>query len=299
MEPLNYLRQATQFLEEKLLPRIAKRHPTDAEACTRILRIANSQHTQKFVLPMSGRIFNDKLKGLPSILRLPYDSILIEYPGSGKKGLVEAKFDKTCPSLKRIVLALQPADHNAILIYSIIHTEFDEEGTHFDGWVVQPYVCAIEQGEIGTPPPSGQTAIPGVTVQFLPMGTMAFELSDWKEHAYYNMMDEANAVLELIEALSCSNVTHDALPVRKQNKKAAKRGALPFDEYRVLTIRSSSSTQPNHTNGNLSFLKHRSPREHLRRGHIRTYADGRKIWVQNCVVNAGTDGVINKQYNVK
>lgn len=41
------------------------------------------------------------------------------------------------------------------------------------------------------------------------------------------------------------------------------------------------------------------PREHLRRGHIRRLPDGRKIWVQACVVGSRALGVVRKTYAVE
>jgi len=44
---------------------------------------------------------------------------------------------------------------------------------------------------------------------------------------------------------------------------------------------------------------HRSPREHVRRGHVRRYADGKKIWIQSMVVNPGNGGKVTKDYIFK
>ena len=45
---------------------------------------------------------------------------------------------------------------------------------------------------------------------------------------------------------------------------------------------------------------HRSPREHLRRGHIRRLADGRRIWVNAAIVGAGKGvGVVSKDYALR
>jgi hypothetical protein len=80
--------------------------------------------------------------------------------------------------------------------------------------------------------------------------------------------------------------------VRKLNKGAAKRGALPFDEYRVLVVNApgKEGAAQEHSAG---AMTHRSPREHLRRGHIRIYQSGRRIWVNSTLVNAGVGGRIS------
>lgn len=42
-----------------------------------------------------------------------------------------------------------------------------------------------------------------------------------------------------------------------------------------------------------------SPREHLRRGHIRRLEDGRKFWINAAVVAAGNGGKIHKDYGIR
>lgn len=103
------------------------------------------------------------------------------------------------------------------------------------------------------------------------------------------------AVVAFCSLLACSNVRAEPLPVDpKLAKAAAKRGALPFDTYHVLTVGTASSgaQRLGHGGG-------RSPREHLRRGHIRRLEDGRRLWVNATVVNPGVGGTVTKAYAVK
>jgi hypothetical protein len=104
----------------------------------------------------------------------------------------------------------------------------------------------------------------------------------------------AIALLSFLNALACSNVHIDKLPARKTNKK---RRGLAFDEYHVLMI-----DVPGHANGHrcLGVESGRSPREHLRRGHIRRLQSGARIWVNAAVVNAGK-GLrgVSKDYAVR
>jgi len=85
------------------------------------------------------------------------------------------------------------------------------------------------------------------------------------------------------------------LPTRqKLNKSAVKRGALPFDEYHILTLDGHTKT----TGNSKTFGDRRSPREHLRRGHIRRL-ENKKIWINSMVVNAGNHGKIHKSYELE
>ena len=44
---------------------------------------------------------------------------------------------------------------------------------------------------------------------------------------------------------------------------------------------------------------HRSPRQHLRRGHIRNLQNGKKVWVNAAVVGAKESGVICNNYAIR
>jgi hypothetical protein len=44
---------------------------------------------------------------------------------------------------------------------------------------------------------------------------------------------------------------------------------------------------------------HCSPREHLRRGHIRRIAGNRCVWVNSCVVAAGSRFGVSKDYTMR
>jgi hypothetical protein len=100
-------------------------------------------------------------------------------------------------------------------------------------------------------------------------------------------------ILSLLNALQCSNVAIQKSRTKSFGKKA--KSKLPFDEYHVLTIEVHGTTKL----GDIGIRSHRSPREHLRRGHIRRLSDGRRIWVNAAVISAGKGGgMIEKSYSV-
>lgn len=302
MNPLNYLRNAIPDCL-KSAAYYEKETPDYVSKVKQIL--AEAKAAPKFVLPDNGKVFDDRFRGLPDDFRLPYPSIVIEYVCRLEGGLVEDRFGKevTHAAPERIIVAQQTAE-NSILVASIICIH--ARGHVF--WAMQPFVAEIipraqlsEADQARVAVPSFVEGRPGITQAANVMhdlGGRAFKDFGpaWEEHAFYDMNDECNAVLELIEALSCSNVSHEALPVRKQNKSSAKRGSLPFDEYRVLTVRISSVGK----DGIPTILPfdRRTPREHLRRGHIRNLQDGRRIWVNSTVVNAHVGSRINKDYRM-
>lgn len=300
IEPLNYLRQAQEDLAQKWLPFARRYHPKDAQQGLSLLQAARG--APKFVLPRGGRLLNDRLKGLPRQPKLPFETLVLEYESDAEgQGIVEQVYEGkpvSCP--RRVVVAWQ--DGHSICVQALFFM-LTSEGY---AWTVTPYFaqvfCDESHAPTRAPTYKGQPVLPHLldtstpashlSLCFHAVGTIAEQSSaDWRGSAYLDMLDEVNAVLELIEALSCSNVHHEALPVRKLNKSAAKRGALPFDEYRVLVVvrgPSGEAQEPVVRVGN----GHRSPREHLRRGHIRIYESGRQIWINPTLVNAGVGGKI-------
>lgn len=98
-------------------------------------------------------------------------------------------------------------------------------------------------------------------------------------------------VLSFVNALSCSNVIVERGPAPKQGAKL--KNSLPFDTYHTLVLR-----PPKNASESTGFGTGRSPREHLRRGHIRRLESGTKVWVNATVVNAGAPGKVVKDYKL-
>lgn len=117
-------------------------------------------------------------------------------------------------------------------------------------------------------------------------------------YAIKDVQDEAIAVLELCEAISCSNVDSEVVETidQRKNERRIRQGKLPLYETRRLVIKAPLTRSARNSAGGVSDRQ--GPREHLRRGHIRRLQDGRRVWVQSCVVGNRENGVINKSYGV-
>lgn len=100
------------------------------------------------------------------------------------------------------------------------------------------------------------------------------------------------SVLELLEALSCKNIMIDSAKTPKLGNRGIENRGIPFYESKVLTIKVNEKQSTGTKTGT-----HESPRQHLRRGHIRRLEAG-NIWVNACVVGDSSKGVIKKSYNV-
>jgi len=99
---------------------------------------------------------------------------------------------------------------------------------------------------------------------------------------------------EFLEALSCKNVEQTIIQKcdKALNARRINKGKLPLYEERILTIKVNAKQGTGTRTGT-----HESPRQHLRRGHIRRLESG-NIWVNACVVGSSEKGVIKKSYNV-
>lgn len=115
--------------------------------------------------------------------------------------------------------------------------------------------------------------------------------------ATIDIWDEMMAVITMITALSCSNVEIEshAAPA-PLNKKRIRNGREPFCDYKKITV--ITSWRQSRRNGDNTAIPGRRVRTHLRRGHVRRLSDGRRIWVENCVVNADR-GRAESRYRVK
>lgn len=103
-------------------------------------------------------------------------------------------------------------------------------------------------------------------------------------------------LLDFCLTLDCSNVeTTVHSPSRSMNATRRAKGQLPYSELRVLSIGGEpiEELMREHQGGT-----HASPKFHRRRGHRRTLASGRTIWVKQHTVGRKENGSIQKVYDL-
>jgi len=272
MEPLNFCRQIKKDIQiiknTNQYEKLKEIQPSLA------LHIILDKAT-KFTLPLNGLILNDaQLKGLEGVeeLRLPYERIALEFTRDVNiYNDYSPLKDKTHFPNKIVLLLVEWSKHISVQMWC-----------HSVGiW----YPCA----PISIPKTDsyvmGEKGVYTYKVHMPPIELMGVCTPKSLEQDYAM---ELKIVFGFLNAMACSNVKAEKLPTRKPSKTL---GALPFDEYHVLTIDRPAGTGKGHAGGS-----HRSPREHLRRGHIRRLSTGSKIWVNAAVINAGAGGKIRKQY---
>ncbi|MCK4821801.1 hypothetical protein KA005_38910, partial [bacterium] len=286
--------------------------------------IKSAQH---FTVPDDGRLFDDKLKGLKGIkARLPYSSITIEY-------YVEEQdnYSVEAPSYspKRVVIASELTQDMLVDMGRAVENSTDFLDRTFallpddtfiqisvvayfeNHWLPMPmsWLMPITWDYWGpnmktlnplTEPAKNASKFVGIPFVLLPgMFNVLVDQIGKQEamrHTVHDIADEITTMLELCEALACSNVTTDTTQTenKKVNIKRVKKGKLPLYETKVLSI----EVPQTHERTGIGTQDRRSPRQHLRRGHIRILQSGSRIWINSCVVGDKEKGRIDKEYRV-
>lgn len=99
---------------------------------------------------------------------------------------------------------------------------------------------------------------------------------------------------KLLEITDCKQVPIN-VPAKLAKKHARNNEGASYD-YKVLSIGGEiwDSSYVHGISGGGS-----GKRSHMRRGHIRTYQSGKKVWVNSTFVNGSKEGFVEKDYNVK
>lgn len=319
----NYAAQAQYALLDmarriRLAPR-AKNLALDAERLEWLAKeIDRAVH---FSLPMNGCLLDDALRGLSGIpTRLPYPCITISYASENLEG--EDK-NRTLSSSKRLLVAIEIDRNHAILKGA--DQELLDKLFVIDDKVIACFACcfmddsnewlpilsgALLSNEIPFNPVKNKRGhlsplLPFCLIYFLPNVLDMFmeneikdghTLEDLTADLHKDIVDESRSALELCEALTCGNVASEIARHADSNVNARRirDGKLPLYETRVLVI----NTPIGRSCGPDLGGTHSSPRQHLRRGHIRRLPT-MNVWVNSCIVGNQDDGRIEKSYAVR
>ena len=102
------------------------------------------------------------------------------------------------------------------------------------------------------------------------------------------------ALCKLLEITDCKQVPIN-VPAKLAKKHARNNKTASYD-YKVLSIGGEIWDSP-YVGG--SGGGGSGKRSHMRRGHIRTYQSGKKVWVNSTYVKGSKEGFVEKDYNVR
>jgi hypothetical protein len=322
--PRNYAANAQR--EMRLWADAARHDPALVDDAAMVRYLADLvDKAVHFSLPEGGMLFDDALRGLRGQeLHLPFPVIMIEYPA--KPGPIDPTVEH--PVGKRLAIALEGrgadladsigrgipglrhfGDERIIAVISVCDWQGDNVAwlPAMGGYAMPGQGWDDVKGEPLRPiiprPDAGGFSYNGTI--FPVMKNLCVELMEkvgdeelgWR-HLADGVMDEVRVTIELCEALTCSNVRTATLQeASPANARRVRDGKLPILETRVLTIDVPVAKGAGARAGAMGDRA--SPREHLRRGHIRELPDGRRIWVSPAVIGAGNQGRINKSYRLR
>jgi len=262
----------------------------DAFKITKMVR--DAVRAQHFYLPPNGDLMGDPdygytMKGLP--VRLPFSTITASVEFASSDVVVVGQ---ECNRQLTESGGLEPVIE--------CRSAFRIDGV----WVVNPIL-----GTILTEACTRGDVEPFMLSPFLSdAASMDREtLRDLRLYA----LTASSTVFNLIAALACENVVFESegtsdpvkaiksLSKRKEPKYATKLLKLLTPIPRAVKL--SDGILLDSTDAKIfedDEYCRAGPKQHLRRGHIRTLPSGRRIWVNECVVGDSDSGVLTKRYRI-
>jgi len=245
-----------------------------------------AKNSVKFILPDNGVWLDDAgLRALADdALQLPFKQIALEYAQEPDPTLTDTVNWTQCS--RRILFAAQMPD--CILL---LRSSYSDQ---LKSWITAGPVAVPKEHFINRE--MGATnGKPGVALVDL-SGQTEFSPELWCN----DFASDVYVLLSFLNALACANVRIDKVaPPEKVPGRQEKKQALPYDTYHVLTIDTAARSDHKNDVESSALNIHRSPREHLRRGHIRHLANGQTIWINATVVKPDQGaGKVVKSYRL-
>lgn len=320
-QALNFTTKAIADLSELAVRPAVE--PVDRQGIRFILDLL--QRAQVFVLPDNGALL-DRGRPRPEVpgllFRPPFPVVALEY-------VSVAQFERdpvyeATTSSKRISLAwawdgkmpdgttqtIGPSPDEGVAIASIAY--MDDLGSWMPPPVVAlvPYDCAYQAAKPGPFRDAmlatgrlskRQAEQSGVEIRgLLPILPTAMAMTVQQhgprtalEHFSADLMDEANAYLDLCIALACTNVHTQKHEIGdKLNRARIRAGKPELRDFHTLLI--GGANGPGAPHDAIDAAK----RAHLRRGHVRRLGPDRVTWVNSCMVRGQRPGFAHKNYAV-
>jgi hypothetical protein len=327
VQALNYTAHAIEDLKE-IVKKVAFHFPQSSRAISRIIELL--RESQKFILPNCSDIFEpeDFQQQHLDLFHLPYPVCTFEAPW-----IMDEKVDEKLPTVKstrRIALAVElNADHQESFLATYNNfflNKFPQGGVYViplfwvaeSGWEVLmggmfiPYdntISRLSSDDINVQEiafkamhdagrlPKAFSKLEAEPFVILPE-VFEYQVNKNGESQSFQQIlldshDEITCVVQACAVLNCENINTAIIdPIIKSNLKRAKNNKEPFFSYHVLQINDKTSSK------NSEGGSHRSPRSHLRRGHIRRLAN-KVVWVRSAMINANSkDGKVVKEYKL-
>lgn len=314
----NYAAQARCMLTDQVrhlngLPAPVLTDDIRAELALTALVTAKFDQAQHFTLPDNGMLFNDDLRGIRGrSIRLPFPSVTLAWHEPFDEAMHKQGFIHT-PKVVVFAFEVTAAEIGLDMPNGADRAIFVSSAHEHEGnwWPSISFSLVAENWErpraLGEQVPKIYEGVEGYVGVNIKTHPWAFEhcaklKAEKGEEAVVDALSmSANnagyAVLQFCEAMSCSNVGTEVIAGASAavNARRIKDGKVPLLETKVLTVQVPGTTSIRIGVGR----KTGEIRQHLRRGHIRNLSDGRRIWVNSCVVGNPEKGRVEKSYRVQ
>ena len=282
-------------LTEVALINGASKHIVATDLC----RLSNwcdvGHRSQHFAIPDGGVLFDDNWKGLEASrdLELPFNEITIEW------------YEPKPINEQRLIIACKSDSGDILYTYYCCGLDDECSGEWFTSGSVGVISSSLELFDTSksNPLPTWYEETKNRRddgKSYVCKSTPGFQMfqgvdASFNEAARCDMHQAQSTLMEFIEASMCSNVSTDTLynGSDSANRKRIKKGKDPIQDTKCLVVEIG---EKNKTIGVSAGGKHSSPRQHLRRGHIRNLPSGKTVWVNSCVVGKKSSGKIKKTY---
>ncbi len=264
----------------------------------------------KFALPDGGRLFESNQPfsvNDADLLHLPYPVIALEYSMSDAHSITIDQEELGCLAPKRICLAIDNPEVEGISVIPIWYDENEQRWNTSFSCVFIPKKQDHDPKSLRYPA-DVQGKRSDLRVEIKPLIGEAWDrcVKDKGQEGaerigWLDAKDEVNNLLSFLLALSCKNVStrnnEDVKTIDRVNAKRISKGKKPIFSYKILEISIPNEiSKKNDTDAEKNAR--RSPRIHLRRGHIRRLVDGKRIWVNASVVGKKDKGIVHKDYKL-
>ena len=236
-----------------------------------------------------------------SSMWLPHDSMVIEYdfpadmfkPQGERPGRWRIEVGSA-----RVAFVVSDPEQQWFTLVSWWRSElYGDQPT----WVFAPNLVTVHKHHLLNPEPwlkdkhitictemDPKPEVPMITGLLYPVRQQVEEMNYTTTQMASDLVDDLKLVLSIMAMLSCTNievVSEDPSPWL--NKKRKKKGKPPLPRYHAITLHNTKASVKAHREAAEEERTHASPRPHWRRGHPRTYASGKRVWVRPCRIRGG------------
>jgi len=244
----------------------------------------------KYILPVKGLVLKDEafsnLRG--KRLELPYPTIALEFTGHDIENETETKHFKT------VIFAIDHGDK--IELYRIVGFKLPNVYGGSTTWTPSNHITINKENAL-TITNEGKALFDFSKIHIMNPDMKQDVYSFTGERSLINVfLDFLNSLAHPGIRIFKSNANVPTVKSKSGKKKKVKT-SIPYDDYHVVTIDVPPITYVNDNKG--TVIERCSPRQHTRAAHWRHYKSGKKVRIEDMVINADNKNKVEKVYKLR